>query len=179
MKEKKESINEFSKRMRELAGLSESKEKRTLSSLNEFDHEDYELEDRKVDIGINPELDTDDFDSIEFEQSEIEEGADDSELYNLNENTVIVLDFINEEYQDEERFEAHGFYTVSNLGGYEIMISDDGDSAKVKDAYGSGEPKISDWLEIEHIPGEDDELEAVIDPSGYNIPLNQVMRLNR
>ena len=87
------------------------------------------------------------------------------------------------EYNDfqEEEFVAHGTYTVSNAGGYEIMLDDSGDAAKVRDAYGSDNPQTSDWLEIEHVPSEDngEEFEAVIDPNGYNIPLNQVMRVNR
>jgi hypothetical protein len=67
------------------------------------------------------------------------------------------------------------------------MISDSGDAAKVRDAYGSDNPETSDWLEIEYVPNEDGEMdeegypemEAVIDPNGYNIPLNMVMRTNR
>jgi hypothetical protein len=81
-------------------------------------------------------------------------------------------------YEDEE-FIPHGTYTLGNSGGYEIMISDSGDAAKVRDAYGSDNPETSDWLEIEYVPNEDGEMEAVIDPNGYNIPLNMVMRTNR
>jgi hypothetical protein len=87
---------------------------------------------------------------------------------------------------DEEEFMPNGTYTISNSGGYEIMLSDSGDMAKVKDAFGSDTPKISDWLEIEYVPGEDSEMDdegypemvPVIDPNGYNIPLNMVMRIN-
>lgn len=80
---------------------------------------------------------------------------------------------------ENEEFIPHGSYTVSNSGGYEIMLSDDGDAAKVRDAFGSDNPKISDWLEIEHIPNQETgESDPVIDPNGYNIPLNQVMRIN-
>jgi hypothetical protein len=81
--------------------------------------------------------------------------------------------------EDSEEFIPHGHYTVSNTGGYEVMISDSGDAAKVRDAYGSDNPETSDWLEIEYVPGEDGEMEPVIDPNGYNIPLNMVMRTNR
>ena len=78
-----------------------------------------------------------------------------------------------------EEFIPHGSYTVSNAGGYEIMISPDGDAAKVRDAFGSDNPQTSDWLEIEYIPDEETgELEPIIDPNGYNIPLNQVMRMD-
>jgi hypothetical protein len=83
-------------------------------------------------------------------------------------------------YSDEpkdDNFVTHGTYTVSNVGGYEIMLNDAGDAARVRDAFGSDEPKTSDWLEIEYIPSEDDgEMEPVIDPNGYNIPLNMVMK---
>ena len=87
-------------------------------------------------------------------------------------------DSINENFSHEE-FIPHGTYTIGNAGGYEIMISDDGDGAKIRDAFGSENPKISDWLEIEYIQDEDDPNESipVIDPNGYNIPLNQVMKL--
>ena len=88
---------------------------------------------------------------------------------------------IKESY-DDDNFEVHGFYTVSNAGGYEIMLSDDGESAKVRDAFGSDNPKTSEQLEIEFVPSDDDDtldMEAVIDPKGYNIPLSQVMRAKR
>jgi hypothetical protein len=86
--------------------------------------------------------------------------------------------------QDEE-FTPHGSYTVSNSGGYEVMLSDDGEMARVKDGFGSDNPEISDWLPIEYVEtGEEDEdgfpsMDPVIDPDGYNIPLNQVMRMNQ
>lgn len=83
-------------------------------------------------------------------------------------------------------FIVHGHCTVSNSGGYEIELADSGDSARVRDAYGSDNPEISDWLEIEYVENEDGELDEdgnlelvpVIDPNGYNIPLNLVMRAN-
>lgn len=78
---------------------------------------------------------------------------------------------------NEEEFIPHGSYTVSNTGGYEIMLNDAGDAARIRDAFGSDNPQTSDWLEIEYIPTEDGDSEPVIDPNGYNIPLNQVMKL--
>ena len=74
---------------------------------------------------------------------------------------------------EDQNFIAHGCYTISNSGGYLIELSDCGDSARVKDNYGSDNPQISDWLEIEYVTDE-----ATIDPNGYNIPLNLVMRIN-
>ena len=84
-------------------------------------------------------------------------------------------------------FRVDGFYTLSNSGGYEIMIHPSGDSAKVRDAYGSENPKTSDWLEIEwlanpdieenDVVSEDEWNVPIIDPNGYNIPLHSVMNL--
>jgi hypothetical protein len=83
------------------------------------------------------------------------------------------------EASDDTEFVAHGTYTVSNTGGYEVMLSDSGDMAKVRDAFGSDNPKTSEWLEIEYIDNEETgEQDAVIDPNGYNIPLDMVMKVN-
>jgi hypothetical protein len=96
-------------------------------------------------------------------------------------NMHVELDEYNsavQEMMEDEPFVPHGSYTVSNSGGYEVMLSDDGSMAKVKDAFGSDNPEISDWLEIEYVPNEDTgEMEPVIDPNGYNIPLSQTMRM--
>jgi len=86
---------------------------------------------------------------------------------------------LNENFEQVEEFVPHGSYTVSNSGGYEIMLNDAGDAARVRDAYGSDNPQTSDWLEIEYVNDEETgEPEPVIDPQGYNIPLSQVMRIN-
>jgi len=74
--------------------------------------------------------------------------------------------------EEQEEFVPHGSYTVSNSGGYEVMLNDAGDAARVRDAYGSDNPETSDWLEIVYVSGK-----PVIDPSGYNIPLSHVMRI--
>jgi len=76
----------------------------------------------------------------------------------------------------------HGYYTVSNSMGYGVILSDCGDSAKL--VITKDEPETTDWLEIEWVVNEDGELddegfpglEPVIDPEGYNVPLNLVMR---
>jgi hypothetical protein len=87
---------------------------------------------------------------------------------------------LNENFEQVEEFVPHGSYTVSNSGGYEVMLNDAGDAARVRDAFGSDNPQTSDWLEIEYVPDEETgESEPVIDPNGYNIPLNMVMRINR
>ena len=81
---------------------------------------------------------------------------------------------------ETDNFEVHGTYCISNSGGYEIMLHRSGDSAKVRDSFGSDNPETSDWLPIEYVTIEGtEESEAVIDPEGYNIPLNMVMRSNR
>lgn len=80
---------------------------------------------------------------------------------------------------DNDVFTPHGSYTVSNSGGYEVELSKDGGSARVRDAYGSDDPQVSEWFEIQYVPAQEgQELQPVIDPTGYNIPLNQVMRIN-
>ena len=106
-----------------------------------------------------------------FGEFEDEEGLDEEDFSDTETDTTP-----QEDGADDEAFEAHGTYTISNNGGYEIMISPDGDGAKVKEQDGT----VSDWLEIEYIDDEDTlGSEPVIDPNGYNIPLSQVMRINR
>jgi len=79
------------------------------------------------------------------------------------------------DFEDDELFIADGYYTVSNSHGYEIELSQCGSCARIKD-----DDEISDWLEIEYILDDEDEDEAtpIIDPQGYNINLNNVMRRN-
>jgi hypothetical protein len=76
----------------------------------------------------------------------------------------------------------HGYYTVSNSMGYGVILSDCGDSAKL--VIMKDEPETTDWLEIGWVANEDGEVddegfpefEPVIDPEGYKVPLNLVMR---
>lgn len=108
------------------------------------------------------------------------------EFQNNSENFSECLELAINEFEKHKSFKVHGGYTISNTGGYEIEISECGDSARVKDAWGSKNPRISEWLEIEYIIDEDSEpdeegykeSEPVIDPDGYNIPLNMVMKVN-
>jgi hypothetical protein len=67
--------------------------KEEIPSLSEGDDEDYELIGREVEYGINPEID-DEFETHKFEQRSVKGSEDDKELYNLNENTIIILDFL-------------------------------------------------------------------------------------
>ena len=76
----------------------------------------------------------------------------------------------------KELFKTHGVYCVSNAGGYRIMLSDCGEYAKVQDAFGSDNPKTSDWMEIEEVYDRDEDCFVhKIDPNGYNIPMTKVI----
>ena len=78
-------------------------------------------------------------------------------------------------------FITHGYYQVSNTGGYEIMISDCNSMAKVKESFGHEDNiKVSNWLPIENIFDDDqEEYIDVIDPFGYSIPLNYVIKVTK
>lgn len=114
--EKKENISEYARRMRELAGLADGNQHKTLKTVqngessfeggatfyakdmtgiikeNSASPEFYEIE------GVIFESNDKEgeFETHKFEQKTIEEGENDQELYNLNENTIIVLDFLND-----------------------------------------------------------------------------------
>ena len=93
--------------------------------------------------------------------------------------------------KNSENFTAHGYYTISNNGGYLVELSPCGEMARIKEDNGH----ISPWLEIEYILGQDcancgedvgqctcDDgpgLQPIIDPDGYNIPLGLVMRIKQ
>lgn len=86
--EKKENITEFARRMRELAGYAEGDVKKSLKTVNEGVSTPIVNDENKTD---------DEFETHKFEQNSIKESETDGELYNLNENTIIVLDFIDED----------------------------------------------------------------------------------
>ena len=145
LKEGKENITAYAKRMRELAGYSENETKKSLKTINEgasafeegqtFYAKDMmaPIEDKKIpgdlDINGNPIPATvnesteteEEFETHQFEQKTIEEGAEDEELYTLNENTIIVLDFLNEsDEKDEDEYEdpiekAHNEYESEKM----------------------------------------------------------------
>jgi hypothetical protein len=103
---KKENITEFARRMRELAGLSENTQKKTISTIQEGKLPG-ELDDNGMPIpAVCPahlmgveinESEEKEFETHKFEQKTIEEAKEDGELYSLNENTIIVLDFLDDE----------------------------------------------------------------------------------
>ena len=70
----------------------------------------------------------------------------------------------------------HGYYTVSNACGYGVHLSDCGEQAKL--IMNDEDCTVTDWLDIEWVISDDDdgEFKPIIDPEGYNIPLNHVIR---
>jgi hypothetical protein len=81
---------------------------------------------------------------------------------------------------NEETFFVHGAVTYSNAGGFLVQLSDCGEMARLLDAYGSDAPKISEWFPIEYITDPDDEEGdsiPTIDPEGWNIRLDNVVRM--
>lgn len=134
MNEGKENITSYARRMRELAGLSEGTERKSLKTINEGDssfedgvtfyakdmagivNEEEVSEAEEIVKESNKEVSEEvvqeseeGFETHKFEQKTIEEGEDDQELYTLNENTIIVLDFLNEEVEEASEPEVrHG-----------------------------------------------------------------------
>ena len=86
-------------------------------------------------------------------------------------------EFLNKQKSIDSDFVATGYITTSNAGGFEVEIHPSGDSARLKDESG-----VTDWMEIEFVQNIDDptgDLVPVINPDGYHIPLDQVMRIDR
>ena len=124
LNEGKENITEFARRMRELAGLSEGTEKKSLKTIQEGQSfeggakfmaadlmgsndkaeeetvSESEETEEAAEVVNESESKEEDFETHEFEQKTIEEGENDEELYTLNENTIIVLDFMDDEDED-------------------------------------------------------------------------------
>lgn len=72
--------------------------------------------------------------------------------------------------------EIHGYYQRSNACSYGVHISNCGEQAKL--IMNDEDCTVTDWLDIEWIMSDDDdgEYEPVIDPNGYNVPLNLVIK---
>lgn len=104
--ESKENISEYAKRMRELAGFSEGNKSKSLKTVqtgeSSFENASTFMatdmfpksNSGMIKEGVNSD---DDFEVHEFSQKKIEESDEDEELYNLSENTIIRLDFIDED----------------------------------------------------------------------------------
>jgi len=122
MNEGKEHITAYAKRMRELAGYSEDENKKSLNTINEgvskfeegmtFYAKDMTGIVNEEEVAAAAEIVKEsnkeaveevkeEFETHQFEQKTIEEGDGDEELYTLNEDTIIVLDFLNEDTQEE------------------------------------------------------------------------------
>lgn len=72
----------------------------------------------------------------------------------------------------------HGYYTQSNSCSYGVILSDCGEAAKL--VMNNEDCDVTDWLDIEYVFDEDEkEFIPVIDPTGYNISLNLVMRAQK
>lgn len=109
MKEGTENITEFARRMRELAGLADGNQHKTLKTVQEGESSfengvTFYAKDMTGIVNESKEVipgkladENDEFETHKFEQKTIEERADDKELYSLNENTIIVLDFLDDE----------------------------------------------------------------------------------
>lgn len=108
-KEMNEGITAYAKRMRELAGLADGNQNKSLKTIQEgkssfedgatFMAKDMmtsnnTAENKPEEVVSESEEKEEEFETHKFEQKTIEEGADDEELYTLNENTIIVLDFL-------------------------------------------------------------------------------------
>jgi hypothetical protein len=74
--------------------------------------------------------------------------------------------------------EIHGYYSWSNACGYGVHLSNDGEQAKL--IMNDEDSTVTDWLDVVWCVADDDdgEWEPIIDPNGYNVPLNHVIRAN-
>lgn len=76
--------------------------------------------------------------------------------------------------------EPTGSHTVSNTVGYLVEIYKAGDAARLlipQDKAGDEHWIVTEWLEIGYIEDQDEpegDLKAVIDPEGWNVPMELV-----
>jgi hypothetical protein len=91
---------------------------------------------------------------------------EDQESNSFTRNDDIESGFVSETDDD---FEYHGSYESPEKEIYEVMLSDDGESAKLREAK-SG--KTTNWLEIKS----DKNFEPFIDPKGFNISMERVFK---
>ncbi len=102
---KKENITDFARRMRELAGLAEGNQHKSLKTIQEgnssFEGGATFMAKDMMNSNDKSEKKSEEFETHKFEQKAIEEGENDEELYTLNENTIIVLDFMDDDEETE------------------------------------------------------------------------------
>ena len=74
-----------------------------------------------------------------------------------------------------DKFTAHGYYSVSNCGGYEVELSNDGEAARLRCTVTG---RVTRWMEIQYIEDPSNgETVSIISPRRYRIPLSEVMRI--
>lgn len=110
--EGKEGISAYAQRMRELAGLAEGNQKKNIKTVEEgesafegettFMAKDMMKSNDKNAVNESENKSGEGFESHQFEQKTIEEGESDDDLYKLDENTIIVLDFLEDEDEDDK-----------------------------------------------------------------------------
>jgi hypothetical protein len=91
----------------------------------------------------------------------------------LEDNKGNTTSFHSSRFDLDDGFVIHGTFGMTNSIGFEVQISDDGSSARLRGTDGV----VSDWIEIEHVDDEDEGLLAIVKYGEIEIPLNQVMRV--
>jgi len=76
-----------------------------------------------------------------------------------------------------EEFIVHGRIQTSNYGGWEVMLSDCGTAARVRDNYNQSKEKLIDsgWLEIEYMEDEEGENISFVKFNDRIIELDKVV----
>lgn len=88
-----------------------------------------------------------------------------SDLYRIIKESVnIILK------ENEDDFTPHGYRGITNNGGYEMQISDKGDTARLRDSVTND---ITDWMEIEF---DEEGVAYVTTPDGEQERLCDYMR---
>lgn len=72
--------------------------------------------------------------------------------------------------KENDDFQAHGYRGISNAGGLEMQISDNGDEARLRNSVTN---QVTDWLEIQF---DEDGVAYVIDEDGNEERLCDYMR---
>lgn len=90
----------------------------------------------------------------------------------INESQLkkIIKESVKKILRENEDFTPHGYKGMSNWGGYEMQISDNGEEARIRDSH-TGE--VSDWLEIQF---DEEGVAYVIDVNGQEERLCDYMR---
>lgn len=101
----------------------------------------------------------------------------------INERSLEMDRVLKDEWiKDDGSFNPQGSYTISNCMGYMVELNESGDGARLGIMQDDRTYKVTDWLDIEYVENyeaedEDDAFEPIIDPQGFDVPLNLVMRI--